>query len=135
MDAIHAVCVLCEVLYADPSPVDPIEFLPIKDILIIVAVLFGTVAVVVLFRFFYRKLKSSRYRRTPSNLFPNQKKNLTDYDKRILAEKINESRRDNLKKGLVSTVSPKAMIFTTIGLIVLSLLFVVGMILLKFQKF
>lgn len=135
MNTIHSVFSLCETLYAEPSPVDPIESLPLMDILIIVAVLFGTVGIVILFRTLLRKWKSSVYRRTPSNLLPNQKKNLTDYDKRMLAEKINESRRGNLKKTFVSTVSSKGMIFATIGLILLSLLFVLGMILLKFQKY
>ncbi len=122
MNTIHSVFPLCEALYADPSPVDPIQFLPLKDILIIVAVLFGAVAVVILFRILYKKWKSSIYRRTPSNLLPTQKKNLTDYDKRILAEKINENRRNNIKKSFVGTVSSKGMIFATIGLIVLVLL-------------
>ena len=135
MDTIHAVFSLSQVLYADPSPIDPIEFLPLRDILIIIAVLFGTVGIVVLFRILYRKWKSRIYRRTPSNLLPSRKKNLTDYDKRMLAEKINESRRGNLKKSFASTVGSKGMIFTTIGLILLSLLFVLGMILLKFQKY
>ena len=135
MNTIHSVFCLCEALYAEPSPADPIEFLPLKDILIVIAVLFGTVGIVVLFRILFRKLKISIYRHTPSNLLPNQKKNLTDYDKRMLAEKINESRRGNLKKTFVSTVSSKGMIFATIGLILLSLLFVIGMILLKFQKY
>ena len=135
MNAIHSVFSLCEALYADPSPVDPIESLPLMDILIIVAVLFGVVGIVILFRILYRKWKSSIYQRTPSDLLPIRKKNLTDYDKRMLAEKINESRRGNLKKTFVSTVSSKGMIFATIGLILLSLLFVIGMILLKFQKY
>lgn len=134
MNTIHAVFSLCEALYADPSPVDPIESLPLIDILIIVAVLFGTVGIVISFRIFYRKWKRNIYRRTPSDLLPNRKKNLTDYDKRMLVDKINDSRRGNLKKTFVSTVSSKGMIFATVGLILLSLLFVIGMILLKFQK-
>lgn len=135
MDAIHSVCVLSQVIYSDPNSTDPIEILPIIDILILIAVLFGTVGIVVTFRILFRKWKSNKYRRTPSDLMPSRKKNLTDYDKRMLAEKINESRRGNLKKSFASTVGSKGMIFTTIGLILLTLLFVLGMILLKFQKF
>ncbi len=34
METIHAVFIISETLYAEPSPVDPIEFLPITDMLI-----------------------------------------------------------------------------------------------------
>lgn len=93
MDTTFAFITISEILYADPSPVNPIEFLPFTDILIIVAVLFGTVGCVVLLRLLYRKWKSRIYRRNPSDILPAQKKNMTDYDKRILADKINESRK------------------------------------------
>lgn len=134
METIHTVFIISETLYAEPSPVDPIEFLPITDILIGAAVLFGTVGCVVIFRILYRKWKSRIYRRTPSDLLPTQKKNLTEYEKRMLAEKINESRRDNIKKSFAGTVSSKSMIFATIGLIVLVLLWFTHIILERFHR-
>ena len=125
METIHAVFIISDILYAapdSPHPADPAHFLTITDILIGVAILFGTVGCVVLFRILYRKWKSGIYRRNPSNLLPTQKKNLTEYEKQMLADKINESRRDNIKKSFAGTVSSKGMIFATIGLIVLALL-------------
>ncbi len=138
METIHAVFIISETLYAAPDrphPADPVNFLPITDILISVAVLFGTVGCVIIFRVLYRKWKSRIYRRNPSDLLPTQKKNLTKYEKRMLVDKINESRKGNIKKSFASTVSTKGMIFGTIILIALTLLFVVGMILMKFQKY
>ncbi len=134
MDSTRAAYTISKILYAEPSPVDPIEFLPFTDILIIVAVLFGTVGCVVILRILYRKWKSRIYRRNPSDILPAQKKNMTDYDKRILADKINESRRDNIKKSFVGTVSSKGMIFATIGLILLVLLWFTHIILERFHK-
>ncbi len=135
MDTTHAFTTISKIVYAEPSPVDPIEFLPLTDILIIVVVLFGTVGGVIVFRILYRKWKSGIYRRNPSDLLPTQKKNMTDYDKRMLTEKINENRTDNLKKFSAVTENSNFMIFGTIILIALTLLFVIGMILMKFQKY
>lgn len=135
MDSTFAFITISEILYADPSPVDPIEILPFKDILIIVGVLFGTAGCVIVFRILYRKWKNRIYNRTPSDVLPIQKKNMTDYDKRILADKINQSRRDNIKKSSAVTENSNFMIFGTIVLIVLTLLFVIAMILMKFEKY
>ncbi len=134
MDSTQAAYTISKILYAEPSPVDPIEFLPFTDILIIVAVLFGSVGCVVILRILYRKWKSRIYRRTPSDILPVQKKNMTDYDKRILADKINESRRDNIKKTFAGTVSSYGMIFATIGLILLVLLWFTHIILERFHR-
>ena len=123
METIHTVFIISETLYAEPSPVDPIEFLPITGMLIGAAVLFGTVGCVIIFRILYRKWKSQIYRRTPSDLLPTQKKNLTEYEKRMLAEKINENRRNNIKKSFAVTENSNFMIF------------IVGMIIMKFQKY
>jgi hypothetical protein len=135
METIHAVFIMSETLYAEPNRREPPVFMSLRDALIGAAVLFGTVGCVIIFRILYRKWKSRIYRRNPSDLLPTQKKNLTEYEKRILAEKINESRKGNIKKSFASTVSTKGMIFGTIILIALTLLFVVGMILMKFQKY
>ena len=134
MDTTQAVITISEMLHAEPSKVDPIEPLPLTDILIIVTVLFGTVGCVVVFRILYRKWKRGIYRRTPSDLLPTQKKNMTDYDKRMLAEKINENRRNNIKKSFAGTVSSKGMIFATIGLILLVLLWFTHVILERFHR-
>ena len=85
----------------------------LTDLLIGAAVLFGTVGCVIIFRILYRKWKSRIYRSTPSDLLPTQKKNLTEYDKRMLADKINESRRNNIKKSFAGTVSSKGVIAPT----------------------
>ena len=137
MKTMHAVFTISETLYAAPDrphPTDPVDFLPITDILISVAVLIGVAGGVVIFRLLYRKWKSQIYRRNPADLLPTQKKNLTKYEKRMLADKINESRRDNIKKSFVGTVSSKGMIFATIGLIVLVLLWFTHIILERFHR-
>ena len=137
METIHAVFIISETLYAapdSPHPADPAHFLPITDMLIGVAILFGTVGCVVIFRVLYRKWKSGIYRRNPADILPTQKKNLTEYEKRMLADKINESRQGNIKKSFAGTVSSKSMIFATIGLIVLVLLWVAYLVSEKFHR-
>ena len=64
-----------------------------------------------------------------------KKAEFTQSEKHLLAEKINESRMSNLKKTSTISVNSKFMIFGTIILISLTILFVLGMILLKFQKY
>lgn len=137
METIHAVFIISDTLYAAPDrphPADPAHFLPITDMLIGIAILFGTVGCVVIFRILYRKWKSGIYRRNPSDILPTQKKNLTEYEKRMLADKINESRQGNIKKSFAGTVSSKGMIFVTIGLIVLVVLWVAYLVSEKFHR-
>ncbi|MDE0635000.1 MAG: hypothetical protein OXI43_03990 [Candidatus Poribacteria bacterium] len=137
METIHAVFIINDTLYAAPDrphPTDPAHFLPITDMLIGIAILFGTVGCVVIFRILYRKWKSQTYRRNSSDILPTQKKNLTEYEKRMLADKINESRQGNIKKSFAGTVSSKGMIFVTIGLIVLVLLWVAYLVSEKFHR-
>ncbi len=57
----------------------------------------------------------------------------TENEKHLLAEKINESRSNNLKKSFAGSMSSKGILFSTLGLIALTILFVLGMILMKFQ--
>ena len=106
----------------------------LTDLLIGAAVLFGTVGCVIIFRILHKKWKSRIYGRTLSDLLPTQKKNLTEYDKRMLADKINENRRNNIKKSFAGKVSSKGMIFATIGLIVLVLLWFAHVITEKFHR-
>ncbi len=134
METIHAVFIINQILYAEPNRREPPVFMSLNDALIGAAVLFGTVGCVIIFRILYRKWKSQIYRRNPSDLLPTQKKNLTKYEKRMLADKINESRKDNIKKSFVGTVSSKGMIFATIGLIVLVLLWFTHIIMERFHK-
>lgn len=134
METMHAVFIISEALYAEPNRREPPVFMSLNDALIGAAVLFGTVGCVIVFRILYRKWKSGIYRRNPADLLPTKKKNLTKYEKRMLADKINESRRDNIKKSFVGTVSSKGMIFATIGLIVLVLLWFTHIILERFHR-
>ena len=120
--------------YARPSRLDP-PSLPYTDILIGIAALMGTVGSVVLIRFLYRKWKNQRYNATPAGPSLSQKHNLTQHEKRALAQKIQETRTRNLKKTFAGEDSSKGMIFATIGLILLTILFVIGMIVLRFRKF
>ncbi len=95
---------------------------PAKDILIGAAVLIGTVGLVILFRFLHRRWKSQRYSRTPSGPVSSQKKGLTQYEKRMLAQKIRDTRNDNLKKSFAGEDNSTYMILATVGLIVIVLL-------------
>ncbi|MCY4401845.1 MAG: hypothetical protein OXD54_04640 [Candidatus Poribacteria bacterium] len=67
------------------------------------------------------------------SIFPDSVAKSVEYtvnEKHLLAEKINESRSNNLKKSLAGSMSSKGMLFSTLGFIVLTILFVLGMILL-----
>ena len=64
-----------------------------------------------------------------------KKTEFTQSEKHLLAEKINENRMSSLKKSSAVTENSNFMIFGTIILIALTLLFIVGMILMKFQKY
>lgn len=59
----------------------------------------------------------------------------TQSEKNLLAEKINENRMSSLKKSSTVTENSNFMIFGTIILIALTLLFILGMIMMKFQKY
>ena len=120
--------------YARPSRLDP-PSLPYTDILIGIAALMGTVGSIVFIRFLYRKWKNQRYNPTLAGPSLSRKHNLTQHEKRALTQKIQETRTSNLKKTFAGKDSSKGMIFATIGLILLTMLFVIGMIVLRFRKF
>ena len=63
-----------------------------------------------------------RFRATLDNAVY-EKQELTKYEKYIWVQKIQEFGKTNLKKTLVSKVTSKSMIFPTITLIVLTVLF------------
>lgn len=64
-----------------------------------------------------------------------KKAEFTQSEKQLLAEKINQNRMSSLKKSSAITENSNFMIFGTIILIALTLLFIVGMIIMKFQKY
>ena len=131
---------ICEIFissdgsYTNPSPIEP-PSLPYTDILIGVLVLIGTVGFVVLFRFLYRKWKSQRYNRISSGSTASLKKNLTQHERRALAQKIQETRTGNLKKSFAGADRSKGMIFATIGLILIVLLWLLHAISQRFDPY
>lgn len=64
-----------------------------------------------------------------------KKKDLTQSEKHQLADKINEHRLSGLKKSMAIGQDSKFMVFMTVVLIVLTLIFIVGMIMVKFRKY
>jgi hypothetical protein len=121
MKTVYEIFIRSDASYARPSPVEP-PSLPYTDIFIGVAVLVGAVGVVILFRFLYTKWKSQRYNPTLSGPSHSQKRNLTQHERQALTQKIRETRINNLKKSFAGEDSSKGMIFATIGLILIILL-------------
>ena len=121
MKTIYEIFISSDASSASPSPIEP-PSLPYTDILIGVAVLAGTVGVVILFRFLYTKWKSQRYNPTLSVPSHPQKRNLTQHERQALTQKIQETRTKNLKKSFAGEDNSKGMIFATIGLILIILL-------------
>ncbi len=134
MKTICEIFISSDASYARPSRLDP-PSLPYTDILIGVLVLIGAVGFVVLFRFLYRKWKSQRYNHIPSGSTASLKKNLTQHEKRALAQKIQETRTGNLKKSFAGADSSKGMIFATIGLILIVLLWLLHAISQRFDPY
>lgn len=134
MKTICEIFISSDASYARPSRLDP-PSLPYTDILIGVLVLIGTVGFVVLFRFLYRKWKSQRYNHIPSGSTVSLKKNLTQHERRALAQKIQETRTGNLKKSFAGADSSKGMIFATIGLILIVLLWLLHAISQRFDPY
>jgi hypothetical protein len=134
MKTVYEIFIGSEASYARPSRLDP-PSLPYTDMIIGAAVLIGSVGLVILFRFLHKKWKSQRYSRISSGAAPSRKKDLAQYEKQALAQKIRETRISNLKKSFAGEDNSKYMIFATVGLIVLTVLFVLAMIALRFRKF
>ncbi len=134
MKPIYEIFISSDASYAKPSPIEP-PSLPYTDIFIGITVLVGTVGVVILFRFLYTKWKSQRYNPTPPGLSRSQKRNLTQHDRQTLAQKIRETRTNNLKKSFAGEDSSKGMIFATIGLILIVLLWLLHAISQRFDPY
>ena len=134
METIYKIFIGSEASYARPSRVDP-PSLPYTDMLIGAAVLIGTVGCVLIFRFLHRKRKSHQIPHTTSAVLPSKKKGFTQHQKQVLSQKIQETRISNIKKSFVGGVSSKGMIFATIGLIVIVLLWLLHAISHRFDPY
>ncbi len=134
METIYKIFIGSEASYARPSRVDP-PSLPYADMLIGAAVLIGTVGCVLIFRFLHRKWKSHQIPHTTSAVLPSKKKGFTQHQKQVLSQKIQETRISNIKKSFVGGVSSKGMIFATIGLIVIVLLWLLHAISHRFDPY
>ncbi len=134
MKTIYEIFIGSEASYARPSRLDP-PSLPYTDILIGAAALVGTVGAVVLFRFLYRKWKNQRYTATPPGLARSRTSDLTQHERRVLSEKIQETRTNNLKKSFAGEDSSRWMIFATIGLILVVLLWLLHAISQRFDPY
>ena len=134
MKTIYEIFISSDASYVSPSPAEP-PSLPYTDILIGVAVLVGIVGIVILFRFLYTKWKSQRYNPISSGQSRSQKRNLTQHERQALAQKIRETRTDNLKKSFAGEDSSKGMIFATIGLILIILLWFLHAISQRFDPY
>lgn len=121
MKTVYKIFIRSDASYASPSPIEP-PSLPYVDILIGVAALVGTVGIVILFRFLYTKWKRQRYNPTLPGPSRSQKSDLTQHERQALTRKIQETRTNNLKKSFAGEDSSKGMIFATIGLILIILL-------------
>ncbi len=80
--------------------------------------------------------KRRRSRRPPliSTEQPVVKKGLTQNEKQLLAEKIQSTRTENLKKSFAGKDTTKYKIFVTIGLIALTVFFIIIAIKMGFRS-
>lgn len=132
METIYQIFIGSEASYVRPSRVDP-PSLPYTDMLIGAAVLVGVVGCVLICRFLYRKWKNQRTFHIPTAALPPERKGFTQRQKRTLSQKIQETRISNLKKSFTGKDSSKGMIFATIGLIVVVLLWLLHIISQRFD--
>ena len=134
METIYQIFIGSEASYARPSRLDP-PSLPYTDMLIGAGVLIGTVGCVLIFRFLHRKWKKQQTPHTTSVALPSEKKGFTQHQKQALGQKIQETRISNLKKSFAGEDSSKGMIFATIGLIVIVLLWLMHAISQRFDPY
>ncbi|MDE0553664.1 MAG: hypothetical protein OXI24_05585 [Candidatus Poribacteria bacterium] len=121
MESIYQIFIGSEASIARPSYTDP-PLLSYMDLLIGGAALIGTVGCVLIFRFLYRRWKNRQPSHTPSAVLLSKNKGFTQHQKRVLAQKIQETRTSNLKKSFAGADNSNYMILATIGLIVVALL-------------
>lgn len=82
-----------------------------------------------------RKRRREREHMSVSPQSSAKKTELTQSERHLLVEKINQNRISSLKKSSAVNENSKLMIVATIILIALTLLFIVGMFIMKFQKY
>ncbi len=134
METIYQIFIRSEASHARPSRLDP-PSLPYTDMLIGAAALIGIVGCVLIFRFLHRKWKNQRIPHKTSAVLSPEKKGFTRHQKRALVQKIQESRISNLKKSFAGEGNSKGMIFATIGLIVIALLWLLHAISQRFDPY
>ena len=121
METVYQIFIGSDASFTRPSYTDP-PLLSYMDMLIGAAVLIGSVGCVLIFRFLYKKWKNQRTFHTTSAALSSEKKGFTQHQKQVLAQKIQETRVDNLKKSFAGEDNSNYMILATIGLIVIALL-------------
>ena len=134
METIYQIFIESKISHARPSRTDP-PLLSHTDMLIGGTVLIGAVGCVLIFRFLHRKWKQQQTPHTPSVMPSSEKKGFTQYQKRALVQKIQETRISNLKKSFAGEGNSKGMIFATIGLIVIVLLWLLHAISQRFDPY
>lgn len=87
-----------------------------------------------LFRLVWPRWKARRNLRTPSGKLPLRKGGFTQHEKRVLAEKIQESKHENRKKGFAGKGN-MGFIVGTIVLILVTIFFVILAIKMEFRKY
>ena len=114
----------------------------ILDILvggIITIVFFGLVAMsiigclLLLRPLLKRPIRLDHFRAAPDSAIP-EKQELTKQERYIWVQKLREFGKANLKKIFVSKATSKSMILATIGLIVLTLLFMLLAVMMEFRS-
>jgi len=121
MESIYQILIRDETSIARPSYTDP-PLLSYMDILIGAAALIGIVGCVLIFRSLHRKWKNRQLSHIASVVPPSKKKGFTQHEKQVFAQKIQETRINNLKKSFAGEDNSTYMILATIGLIVIALL-------------
>ena len=121
MEMIYQLFIGSDASLARPSYTDP-PLLSYMDILIGAVALIGIVGGVLIFRFLHRKWKNRQLSHITSAVLPSEKKGFTQHEKRVFAQKIQETRTNNLKKSFAGEDNSTYMILATVGLIVIAVL-------------
>ena len=121
MEPIYQILIGSHASLARPSYTDP-PLLSYMDMFIGAAALIGIVGCVLIFRFLHRKWKNRQLSHVTSAALPSEQKGFTQHEKRVFAQKVQETRTNNLKKSFAGKDNSTYMILATIGLIVIVLL-------------
>ncbi len=107
-----------------------LTFLCIVGLLLILPLL----GCLLLFRLVWPRWKARRSLPTPSGEPTPKKSGFTQHEKRVLAEKIQESKQENRKKGFAAKGN-MGFIISTIVLILITIFFVILAIKMEFRKY